>query len=201
MLVYKNKDILDKSHTLKHIVVDYLNNKGIPLTTFQIKECFISKSENHARLIVSNLLEDGVILKIDSARYCLLSHLNPFDVNNIKNEIKMIIENTNKIILGSYFKDNIEKKHCFVFSRFLYSSLARIVCIENGYPWRRHACSRDSMGEDFSLESYFHNVFNNCKDNSFDEFRKIALEGIEIEESDLKSMFYKFINNSIKKAA
>jgi hypothetical protein len=192
MAVIKSTEGDASGYCVKSVVKDYFRSKNIPLTTFEIKECLASKSEGHASLVISLLIEDGDVIRFDGARYALVENLKQELVVNVKNEIRLLIESTDKICTGAYLKEEIERRYDFRYTRFLYSSVTKIVCKEDGSYWRRHLSSKNIFDGNLTIYSYAVDSLAGVSEPSFEDFSQRIREKFEIDNGLLREEFYRF---------
>jgi hypothetical protein len=191
MAVMKTERGKATGYSVKTIVKDYFKAKDSPLTTFEIKDCLNSNSERHASLVVSQLIEEGSLIRFDGARYALVEILDQEILLKVKNDIRVLLESTDKICTGSYFKEQIEKCSEIRYTRFYYSAIAKIVCMEMGWFWSRYLSSRNSFSKKLTLNSYVMEQFSNIEDSSFDDFSRYVKKVFEIDDGLLKDEFYR----------
>lgn len=189
MLLKKFEQVSTAGIDAQSLVYSYLKERQSPLTTFDLKECLTSKSENHVMFVLSQLIEAGKVIRIDDMRYSLVENYDINLISLIKGNIKQIIQSTPLLIAGSYLKKQIEERSANqTYHRYFYSSLAKIVCKEEGFSWVRHCCSKEYIEQNFSLRSFATNLYD-CGNQDYDSFCRAFNQKILSDDVTLRRYY------------
>jgi hypothetical protein len=115
-----------------------LNESKVALTKQEIAERLRSKSTNHATFLLSNLMEEGKVVRVDKMVYTTPEKaFNNMDTKAIMQVIQDIIGSASNIIVeADVFREYINMELNLSYSKYIYMALVKTQLKELG--WHRN---------------------------------------------------------------
>lgn len=122
-----------KRITQADVVVSMLNESKIAMTAQEIAERLRSKSTAHARFYLSNLMEEGRVIRVDHLVYTTPEKaFSKIDVDAVMRIIKDVM-NVRKIVEADVFREYVNMKLNLSYSKYIYAALVRTKLNELGW--------------------------------------------------------------------
>lgn len=132
-LYFKGKSNVDsvsldseiKSFTQADVIIKVLNESKVAMTIQEIAERLRSKSINHAGLYISNLMEDGKVVRVDKMVYTTPEKaFSNVDTKAIMQIIQDIMNISNNVIVeADVFREYVNIELNLSYSKYFYSAL------------------------------------------------------------------------------
>jgi len=144
------------------IVVKLLNESKV-MTAQEIAERLRSKSTNHAKFYLTNLMEEGRVVRVDKMLYTTPEKaFSGFDTKAVMQIIQDIMNTSHKIVEADVFREYVNIELNLSYSKFIYSALVRTQLKELG--WYRNSTL-------FSKSPIpYKNILDMCKQLCHSEF-------------------------------
>lgn len=125
--------------TQKDVIIDSLNRNEAPLTKPEIANVLKSKSRNHASFYIDGLIHDGKVVQVDRMLYTTpeLAYRN-INIDDYVNAIDRVLHKHEKPVEPSIFKEELNINFSKSYSKYFYSSIARLYAINKGW-FRKHS--------------------------------------------------------------
>ncbi|WP_242769877.1 sigma factor-like helix-turn-helix DNA-binding protein [Acinetobacter towneri] len=123
-----------KNITQKDVIIEAMNRSFKPLTKVEVASLLKSKSIGHAGYYLDQMLEEGSIVQVERMLYTTpqLAYKN-IDLNIYINAINDILCEYLKPVEPSIFKEKLNSIFSQSYSKYFYSSIARLYCDEKGW--------------------------------------------------------------------
>lgn len=123
-----------KNITQKDVIIEAMNRRSKPLTKVEVASLLKSKSIGHAGYYLDQMLEEGSIVQVERMLYTTpqLAYKN-IDLNIYLNAIDDILCEYLKPVEPSIFKEKLNSIFSQSYSKYFYSSIARLYCEEKGW--------------------------------------------------------------------
>lgn len=122
--------------TQKELIINSMNRFSKPLTAPEVAGLIKSKSLNHAALYLDTLINLGKVVQVDRMRYTTPSiAYKEISIPDYIDAIETILKKHAKPVEPSIFKEELNPLFSRNFSKYFYSSIARLYAKEKG--WNR----------------------------------------------------------------
>ncbi len=138
------------SVTLKDAILKTLKNSEKSLTLIEIAQCTRSRNQYLTFMMIQNLQQDGKVVRVDQMLYTIPDRaFDSIDQNMILENINNIIESSSRIVESDVFREQINMKFNYSYSKYFYASLAFIN--QKGFSW--HCTNQFFCKKPFSYRS------------------------------------------------
>ena len=127
-----------KNITQKDVIIETMSQNIKPLTKPQIANLLKSKSLNHASYYLDEMIESGKVVQVDRMLYTTpdLAYRN-INLDEYIAAINSLLEKYSKPVDPSIFKEELNSHFSNSYSKYFYSSIARLYAKRKGW-FRKH---------------------------------------------------------------
>lgn len=126
-----------KRITQADVIIKVLNESKFAMTKQEIAERLKSKSTGHAGFYISNLMEEGKVVRVDKLVYTTPEKaFRDIDTDAAMQVIREIINVPNTIVEADVFREYVNMELNLSYSKYIYAALANTHLKELG--WHRH---------------------------------------------------------------
>lgn len=126
-----------KRITQADVIIKVLNESKFAMTMQEIAERLKSKSTCHANFYISNLMEEGKVVRVDKLVYTIPEKaFRDIDTDAVMQVIREIINVPNTIVEADVFREYVNMELNLSYSKYIYAALANTHLKEFG--WHRH---------------------------------------------------------------
>jgi len=123
--------------TQADVIIKVLNESKVAMTMQEIAERLKSKSAGHARFYISNLMEEGKVVRVDKMVYTTPEKaFSNIDTNAVTQVIREILNVKNVIVEADVFREYVNMELNLSYSKYIYAALVNTQLKELG--WYRH---------------------------------------------------------------
>lgn len=125
-----------KRITQADVIIKVLNESKVAMTKQEIAERLKSKSAAHAGFYISNLMEEGRVVRVDKTVYTTPEKaFSSIDINAVMLVIQEILNVKNVIVEADVFREYVNMELNFSYSKYFYAALVNTQIKELG--WHR----------------------------------------------------------------
>jgi hypothetical protein len=120
------------------VIIKVLNESKVAMTKQEIAERIKSKSINHAAFYLSNLIEEGKVVRVDRMVYT--THEKAFkniDTEAVMRVIRTLMDNSNRIVEADVFREYVNLELNLSYSKYIYMALVRTKIAELNWHHKR----------------------------------------------------------------
>lgn len=126
-----------RSITQADVIIKVLNESKVAMTMQEIAERLKSKSLGHAGFYISNLMEEGKVVRVDKMVYTTPEKaFDNIDTNAVMQVIRKILNVKNVIVEADVFREYVNMELNLSYSKYIYAALVNTQLRELG--WYRH---------------------------------------------------------------
>ena len=126
-----------KRITQVDVIIKVLNESKVAMTMQEIAERLKSKSAGHAALYISNLMEEGKVVRVDKMAYTTPEKaFSNIDTLAVMQVIQEILNVKDVIVEADVFREYVNLELNLSYSKYIYAALVNTQLKELG--WHRH---------------------------------------------------------------
>lgn len=123
--------------TQADVIIKELNESKVAMTMQEIAARLRSKSAGHAAFYISNLMEEGKVVRVDKMVYTTPEKaFSNIDTNAVMQVIREILNVKNVIVEADVFREYVNMELNLSYSKYIYAALVNTQLKELG--WYRH---------------------------------------------------------------
>ncbi len=126
-----------RSITQADVIIKVLNESKVAMTMQEIAERLKSKSSGHAGFYISNLMQEGKVVRVDKMVYTTTEKaFSNIDTDAVMQVIREILNVENVIVEADVFREYVNMELNLSYSKYIYAALLNTQLKELG--WYRH---------------------------------------------------------------